>query len=197
MNEATLLLYLLNFAYIGILPLIFFKREGRFNHLWWLTAGPFFLCSLLLIAGRAGYVAPFLGQGNPWSRLLGLAAVPFSAASIALISYTRGTHRIPIALWHQENDAPRGVVTYGAYRRIRHPFYASFILALCGAFMFFPHPVTLFTLIYGFLILNLTAAGEEKRLSASAFGAEYRDYIKHTGRFWPRFNLGRHAGESR
>lgn len=197
MNEAVLLLYLLNFAYIGILPLIFFKRDGRFNPMWWLTAAPFFLCSLLLIIGWAGFIKPIINYGSTWSRLLVLASVPFSAASIALLSYTRGTHRIPIALWHQENDAPRMVVTYGAYSRIRHPFYASFILAFCGALLFFPHPVTLFTLIYGFLILNVTAAREEKRLGASEFGAEYRDYMEHTGRFWPRFNLSRQADENR
>ena len=193
MNEAALLLQLFNFAYIGILPLIFFKRDGRFNHLWWLTAAPFFLCSLLLIAGWAGYYAPFIAYGSLWSRLLVLASVAFGVVSVALISYTRGTHRIPIALCHQEHDAPRALVTYGAYSRIRHPFYASFLLALCGAFTFFPHPVTLFTLIYGFLILNLTAAKEEKRLSASEFGAEYRDYMGRTGRFCPRFILSRRA----
>lgn len=197
MNEAGLLLHLLNFAYIGILPLIFFRRDGRFNHLWWLTATPFLLCSLLLIAGWTGYAAPLIDYNSPWSRLLVLASIPFSVVSIALLSYTRGTHRIPIALWHQENDAPRAVVTDGAYRRIRHPFYASFLVAFCGAFIFFPHPGTLFTLIYGFLILNLTAAKEEQRLRTSEFGAEYRDYMERTGRFWPRFNLSQKADENR
>ena len=36
------------------------------------------------------------------------------------------------------------------------------------------------------IALTLTAAGEEKRLSASAFGAEYRRYLASTGRFVPR-----------
>jgi protein-S-isoprenylcysteine O-methyltransferase Ste14 len=81
-------------------------------------------------------------------------------------------------------------VTYGAYRWIRHPFYASFLLALFGALVFCPNWATLATFLEGFVILNLTAAREERRLSSSEFGAEYRDYIQRTGRFWPRLGAG-------
>jgi len=114
-------------------------------------------------------------------------SVPFSVASIALIFYTLGTHRIPISLWHQENDAPVHIVTYGAYSRIRHPFYASFILGLLGALIFCPHYGTLYTFLHGLVVLNITAAKEERRLSESEFGAEYQEYIQRTGRFLPRF----------
>ena len=186
MNKAVFLLYLLNFMWIGALPIVFFKKDGRLNLLWWLTAAPFFLCTLFLVASLGGYIPPITGYGNSWSGALGLISVPFGVASIALISFTLGTHRVPISLWHQDNDAPQHIVTYGAYRRIRHPFYAAFLLALWGAFVFCPHLGTLFTFVYGFIILNFTAAREERRLKASPFGAEYQAYLCRTGRFWPR-----------
>lgn len=189
MNEEIFLLYLLNFIFIGALPRVFFRKDGRFHLMWWITAAPFFLCVLVLIVSFAGYITPITGYRTYWSDLLGLMAVPFSATSIGLIAFTLGTHRIPISLWHQENDAPKHIVTYGAYRWIRHPFYVAFLLALWGAFIFCPHLGTLFTLVYGFLILNFTAAEEESRLRASQFGSEYEEYMRRTGRFWPKINI--------
>lgn len=186
MNEAAFLLLLLNLIFIGLLPKVFFKKDGRLNAMWWLTASPFFLCAVFLVLSFAGYMPPLTGYDNWWNRVLVLIAVCLSVASIALIFFTLGTHRIPIALWHQDNDAPKHIVTYGAYGRIRHPFYASFILALTGAVVFCPHFGTLFTLIYGFTILNFTAAREERRLCASEFGADYREYMTRTGRFFPK-----------
>ena len=187
MNGAVTMLFLLNFLFVGILPLVFFKRDGRLNFTWWLTAAPYVLCSLFLIAAFLRSVSPVSGLGTSLTGRLSVVAVLFSAASIALIAYTLGTHRLRIALWHQSNDAPELIVTYGAYSRIRHPFYAAFLLSLLGALIFCPHPVTLMLLVYGFLVMNWTAAKEEKRLSESKFGAEYRAYIQRTGRFIPRW----------
>jgi protein-S-isoprenylcysteine O-methyltransferase Ste14 len=193
MNDAVLLLYLLNFIFIGLLPKIFFKKDGRLNLMWWLTASPFVLCTIFLILSFSGYLARLTGYGSNAARVLELVSVPFSVASIAMIFFTLGTHRIPIALWHQDNDAPKHLVTYGAYRWIRHPFYASFLLALWGALVFCPNWGTLLTFVQGFVILNITAAREERRLSASEFGAEYGEYMRRTGRFWPKLGAGRRA----
>ena len=187
MNAAVTVLFLLNFLFVGILLLIFFKRDGRLNLAWWLAAAPYLLCSLFLIAAFFRAVSPVSGLGTPLTGWLSVIAVLFSAGSIALIAYTLGTHRLRIALWHQSSDAPEQIVTYGAYSRIRHPFYAAILLALLGALIFCPHPATLTLLAYGFLVMNWTAAKEEKRLSESKFGDEYRVYIRRTGRFIPRW----------
>ena len=190
MNEGILLFYLLNFIFIGLLPKLFFKKDGSFNLMWWLTASPFLLCTLFLLLSFAGYLPRLTGYGNSLARVLELVSVLFTVASVALIFFTLGTHRIPIALWHQDNDAPKHIVTYGAYRWIRHPFYASFLLALFGALVFCPQWGTLVTFLQGFVILNVTAAREERRLCASQFGAEYAEYMRRTGRFWPRLRAG-------
>lgn len=186
MSEAVLLIYLLNFIFIGLLPKFFFKKDGSFNPMWWLTASPFLLCTVFLLLSFAGYLPRLSGSGNNLARVLELVSVLFTVSSISLIFFTLGTHRIPIALWHQDNDAPKHIVTYGAYRWIRHPFYASFLLALLGALVFCPQWGTIATFFQGFVVLNLTAAREERRLCASQFGAEYAEYMRRTGRFWPR-----------
>jgi protein-S-isoprenylcysteine O-methyltransferase Ste14 len=183
MNKATLLLYLINLTLIGALPFFFFKT-GRFNLMWCLTSAPYPVCAAFLVW------AYLTGYSGPWSDVLAVASVPFSVGSIALIFLTVGTHRVPLALWHQKNDAPHHIVTYGPYRRIRHPFYASFLLALFGAFLFSPQPGTLVTFMYALVFLNVTAGKEEKRLMSSEYGSEYRRYFQHTGRFWPKLQSG-------
>ena len=187
MDDSALLLLLLDFVFIGALPRLFFRSDGTFNLKWWLTALPFFLCPLYIAACVALGWQPF--DSGAVRTVLTLVSVVLSVASIALIFMTLGTHRIPLALWHQDNDAPRHIVTYGAYRRIRHPFYSSFLLAFLAGLLVYPHWGTALFAVYGVVSLNTTAAREERRLSASEFGAEYRRYLTHTGRFLPR--LGR------
>jgi protein-S-isoprenylcysteine O-methyltransferase Ste14 len=118
---------------------------------------------------------------------LEVISASLSVASISLMCFTIGTHRRPLALWHQANDAPVEIVTYGAYKYIRHPFYASFILVLAATVVLCPSPWSVAVAGYGLLILNFTAAREERKLAGSAFGDEYRAYMMQSGRFFPKF----------
>jgi protein-S-isoprenylcysteine O-methyltransferase Ste14 len=181
-----LILVLCNFIAIGLLPVFFFRGDGSYNLRWLAVGAPFFIVPVGLLAGQFGLLDPlYVAQG---AILQGaqLIAVVFSAISIALIAMTVGGHRVPLALWHQDNDAPAQIVTWGAYARVRHPFYTSFLLAFAAGVLAFPHGVTIGFLVYSLISLSVTAKGEEQRLSESEFGQEYRDYIKITGRFFPR-----------
>ena len=183
--EPTHALLIANFAFIGILPLIFFRRDGKLNLKWWLTASPFYFDALYLIAQL--FWAADAAQPAP-AAWRGVAANLLAAGSVALIAFTLGTHRRSISLWHQDNDAPAGVVTYGAYAWVRHPFYSSFLLTLAATSVYTLSPVSLAVLAYGFVALTLTARREEGRLLASDFGAEYGQYLGRTGRFFPRLD---------
>jgi protein-S-isoprenylcysteine O-methyltransferase Ste14 len=184
-NVPLLVLVLADFAVIGVLPRVFFKR-GSFNRGWWLTALPFFCCPLFLLAATFAGWRSWLGTGAAATVGGSLAAV-LAACSVALLFLTLGTHRVPLALWHQEDDAPASIVTHGAYARIRHPFYAAFLLAFAAAVALFPHLGTVLPLCYAVIRLNATAAREERRLAASEFGDAYREYLARTGRFLPVF----------
>lgn len=184
MRAPVLLLITLNFTLIGLLPRIFFRHDGRKNARWWATALPFGVAPAFLIAASAAGLAPLTPRA--WLTAADMACVVLSAASIGMICLTLGTHRIPLALWHQDSDAPEYLVTYGAYRWIRHPFYAAFILAFLSAAVFLPHWVTLGTLAYALVTLNMTARREEHRLAGSSVGSQYRQYLGRTGRFVPR-----------
>ncbi len=183
MNIPVLVLLLADFILIGVLPRVFFKR-GSFNRGWWLTALPFWCCSIFLVVAAILKWHSWAGTGTTVTVLDSIAAV-LAGASGALIFLTIGTHRVPLALWHQKDDAPVSIVTYGAYARIRHPFYAAFLLAFVSACLLFPHLGTVLPLAYAFIGLNATAAREEKRLAASEFGDAYQEYMNRTGRFLP------------
>jgi protein-S-isoprenylcysteine O-methyltransferase Ste14 len=178
-----MVLVLVAFVVIGVLPRVFFKG-GSFNLGWWLTGAPFFCVPPFLIAARLAHWHSWVSMDNAVTTLTSIGAV-LAGASIALMFFTLGTHRVPLALWHQEDDSPVSIVTYGAYAKIRHPFYSSFLLSFLGAFAFFPHLGTLLPLLYAIVRLTTTAMREEKRLSASEFGGEYREYVSRTGRFLP------------
>ena len=186
MNTAIAILVILNLAMIGLLPIVFFRRDGHFNSAWLMTAAPFFACTAFLLLGMGGILQTQLVADAWLISTMQLLAIPASVVSITLIGLTVGVHRVPLALWHQQNDAPAEIVTWGPYARVRHPFYTSFLVNLLAACLVFPHVLTLATFIYALTALTITARGEEKRLMSSKFGNEYRSYCNHTGRFLPR-----------
>jgi len=186
MSRASLLLALLDLAFVALLPWIFFRRDGKLNARWFATAAPYMLGIVLVGGALAGRVEGWKPPTELAAVAMEILSVLLCAGSIALMAFTLGTHRIPIALWHQENDAPRHIVTWGAYSRVRHPFYSSFLVVLLGTVLTLPHVLTGAALLYALVALNLTAAREERRLAASEFGEEYRKYMTRTGRFWPR-----------
>jgi len=187
MNTTAVVVSLLGFVEISCLPLFFLvKSDGRLNVRWWLTAGPFFACEGLLIAALAGGIRPETPDG--WSTGLGVVASVAAVGGIALMSATWGTHRIKLALWHQNHDAPQSIVTAGPYRMIRHPFYTGFLLVMISAVLALPHWSTLAAFAYTVVALNATAIREEQRLSTGEFGPEYRAYSRGTGRFLPHLN---------
>jgi len=178
---------LLNFAYIGILPRIFFKKGGELNGNWWLTAAPFALAVTSVLAAAAG-ICPSSMSDSVEAYL----SVGFSLMSVSLISFAIASNRIPLSLWHQ-NESPQEIVTWGAYRFVRHPFYSAFLLAFESALCSAPNMLSLMAAICGYLLLNRTAALEERRLASSEFGAQYQAYIGQTGRFLPGRGVKSHA----
>ncbi len=186
MSAHASVLVLLNMAAIGLLPRVFFRTDGRFNAAWWLTAAPFFGCAVAHAAFLMGWLEPLVG--GRVGTVAATVAIPLASVSIALIGYTVGSHRVPLALWHQDGEAdrPAEIVTWGPYRWVRHPFYTAFLVGLVGGFLAGPHLVTLGTLVYASVGLSLTARREERRLGSSPLGETYGDYARRTGRFVPR-----------
>lgn len=181
MELSLLVIASINFLYVCILPFIFFRKDGSWNIMWCLTASPYVIYPILLTLGYMGKIDPLYTN-----QTLQLAMIPVFVLSIITMAMTVATHTVPLSLWHQSNDAPVNIVKHGPYSRVRHPFYTSFILALIAGFVIFPHIITGAITIAATSLLTFTAKKEEKNLSSSEFGQEYIDYMKTTGRFFPK-----------
>jgi protein-S-isoprenylcysteine O-methyltransferase Ste14 len=78
------------------------------------------------------------------------------------------------------------LITTGPYRWVRHPAYTGVLLTLSG------FGLGLGTWLGAILAIGLALIGlvyrvhVEERALLAAFGAEYRTYMEHTGRFFPR-----------
>jgi protein-S-isoprenylcysteine O-methyltransferase Ste14 len=173
-----------DFVLIAALPRLTFRRDGRLHLRWWLTATPLITAFATVTAVRLGWLDTVPGQVP--AAVPEVGAVLAAVLSVTLMAATVGTHRIPLALWHQADDAPVEIVTWGPYRRVRHPFYVSFLLALVTALLAAPHVLTLAAFAAGLVGFTLTARREERRLLASALAGDYAAYLATTGRFVPR-----------
>jgi protein-S-isoprenylcysteine O-methyltransferase Ste14 len=194
MNSGIFLLCLLNFGFIALLPRKFFKQGAKLNAHFWLTAAPLFVSPAMLTLSFVGILPQWIDPQNPWAHVGVMAAVCLSCISIVLLGMAIGTHRVPIHMFHDQEDTKGAshLVTYGPYRFVRHPIYTSYLLALFSAFCFCPQIGTLLCSIYAVVVLGRTAAIEEARLSQSdEFGDEYVQYMKVSGRFFPPFGAFR------
>ena len=184
MESATVALLIFDFGLIVSLPHIFFLPGGRLNLRWWLTTLPVAVCPAFVIGAQVARLPSLLSaHWLPWT---GSVASLLFALSVGLIAMSLGSHDQPIAQWHQDDDDPEQLVTYGAYERIRHPFYTAFLLAFAGAVLAFPHVVTIALASYMTCMLTVLAIREERKLKQSAFSADYADYLDRAGRFLPK-----------
>jgi len=117
----------------------------------------------------------------PWLRWCGAA---FCVASIALLIWALpalGTNLTDTVVTRQHHT----LVTRGAYRWVRHPFYDALALVTFGAALLSANWFILLMGVIVFSLLALRSRVEEEQLLAR-FGEPYREYRARTGRFVPR-----------
>ena len=117
----------------------------------------------------------------PWLRWLGAAG---AASSVVLVAWT---HR---ALGEQYSaelaiQKDHALVTNGPYAKTRHPMYTAL-----NMFSLSIAVVTSNLVIMFFAVLVAVPfpwiAEEEERMLLETFGDEYREYMRRTGRFFPK-----------
>ena len=78
------------------------------------------------------------------------------------------------------------LITEGVYRRIRHPMYAALFIYAIGQTLVVPNWVAGPSYLVAFGILYLLRVGPEERMMSEAFGDDYENYVRRTGRVLPR-----------
>jgi protein-S-isoprenylcysteine O-methyltransferase Ste14 len=145
------------------------------------------LLGLLVILPLLGYLI------NPvwvsWAQFELPDAVRWAAALIAIAA-------IPVFYWifasigvnispTQATRQNHKLVTHGPYRWVRHPLYSvGFVVAVALTLL-----TALWWLAAGMilpLLILLWRTSKEEAWLIETFGDEYRDYMKRTGRFFPK-----------
>jgi protein-S-isoprenylcysteine O-methyltransferase Ste14 len=147
----------------------------------------------LMIGGLILWFSPFVYLSNPawmawaklglpeWVRWAGVVLGALGTAGIYWLFSSIGSGISPASGTRKEHV----LVTHGIYRYVRHPLYTL------GSSMFITFGMTAdnwFIALLGilaFIAVAIRTPKEEANLIAK-FGEEYREYMKQTGRFWPR-----------
>lgn len=137
---------------------------------------------LALIAINPAWISKLHFPLPPWLRW---AAFALGLASLGLWTWT---HIELGSLWSGSLQLRQGhhLVTGGPYARIRHPMYtAIFVWAMSLGFVIANWAFVLFAA--WFVAYLAVRTSREEQMMIERFGDEYRDYMKSTGRFLPRW----------
>jgi protein-S-isoprenylcysteine O-methyltransferase Ste14 len=78
------------------------------------------------------------------------------------------------------------LVKHGVYKAIRHPMYAAIILWSLAQGLLLPNWFAGWSALVTFSLMDYLRTPREERMMCEFFGAEYRDYMRQTGRLVPR-----------
>lgn len=143
--------------------------------------------------GPRGLLVSFLSLAVAWGMAMTIDLPPvhgddafglglfIAAIVLTLAGVVWSLRSLPV------NSRGRELVTQGAFRYVRHPLYASFLLSFdFGLALYLDHWLYVLWAVAQLPLWSANVAGEE-RLMHEAFGAAYADYCEHTGRFIPKF----------
>ena len=78
------------------------------------------------------------------------------------------------------------LIVRGVYRRIRHPMYAAIFLFAIAQGLLLQNWLAGWGGFVSFALLYLVRTPREEKMMREFFGEPYQDYMKRTGRLWPR-----------
>ncbi|MDZ4806847.1 MAG: protein-S-isoprenylcysteine O-methyltransferase [Bacteroidota bacterium] len=129
---------------------------------------------------------PFIDRFNLnfpiWLRLLGIA---FSGISLP---YFWWIHKTLGENWSPSLEIRKGheLIKTGPYKSIRHPMYLQILIWTIGQVLISSN---LFVSLFGMIawtLLYLIRVPKEEKMMIETFGEEYIDYIKQTGKIFPK-----------
>ncbi|PYI83083.1 MAG: isoprenylcysteine carboxylmethyltransferase family protein [Verrucomicrobia bacterium] len=93
--------------------------------------------------------------------------------------------------WSQTLELRKGhqVVKHGVYRSIRHPMYASIWLWCLAQGLLLENWLTGWYALVAFALMYFIRTPREEQMMCESFGQEYHDYMRKTGRLFPRMKV--------
>ncbi len=116
-----------------------------------------------------------------WLRWCGVGLGVVAAALLIWTFRTLDTNLTDTVVTRKNHT----LVTTGPYRRVRHPFYLAFLMAMIADSLVMANWFLALTGGLAVSLIFIRTAREEANL-LSRFGDDYRQYMEMTGRFFPR-----------
>lgn len=103
-----------------------------------------------------------------------------------------------VLLWKTHRDLGRNwtptlgfreehiLITEGIFKTIRHPMYAAHLLWALAQPLILTNWIAGFSFLIAQIPLFLLRVGAEEQMMLDQFGDQYRDYMKNTGRLFPK-----------
>jgi protein-S-isoprenylcysteine O-methyltransferase Ste14 len=120
-----------------------------------------------------------------WARWAG-AGLGVAACGLLVWTFRSLGHNLTDTVVTRRNAT---LVTHGPYRWVRHPFYLTFALGVLSNTLITANAFLAIVGTAAFLAIAARTSIEEQKL-IERFGRDYRDYMRHTGRFLPRIRGG-------
>lgn len=118
-----------------------------------------------------------------WSQWVGLAML---VVSFALFWITIRESKNAKLLAAFDEKLPHGLLNTGPYSVVRHPFYTSYIIQWLGWAIAAWHPAAIIPVVLMTVTYWNAARGEEAKFANTDMADEYAEYMKTTGRFFPK-----------
>jgi protein-S-isoprenylcysteine O-methyltransferase Ste14 len=119
-----------------------------------------------------------------WARLLGIVI------SILSLFYFWWIHKTLGVNWSPTLEIRKGhqLIKAGPYKRIRHPMYSQIWLWTIAQFLIISNIFAGLSGILAWTILYFIRVPSEEKMMIEIFGDEYIEYMKQTGRVFPKLN---------
>lgn len=152
------------------------------------------MMTIIKLGGLLLWLSPFVYLINPawmaWSKIglpeairwLGVLVGAVGVAGIYWLFSSIGSGITPTSATRQKHT----LVTKGPYRWIRHPLYTLGTSLFIAFGMMADNWFIILLGILAFIAMAVRTPREEANL-IDKFGDEYREYMKQTGRFLPKF----------
>jgi protein-S-isoprenylcysteine O-methyltransferase Ste14 len=157
------------------------RAEGLFILLTVRPAGLVTAAALIAYIVQPSAMAWSSVQIPLWLRWFGVGLGVIAGALLTWTLRTLGNNLTDTVVTRREHT----LVTHGPYAWIRHPFYASFALAVLANALVAANWFILVSGAVTFALLAIRCTREEEQLIAR-FGNQYAEYMKRTHRFIPR-----------
>jgi protein-S-isoprenylcysteine O-methyltransferase Ste14 len=152
--------------------------------------------TLIFIMAVGGLLLPVVYLFTPWLAFADYRLPPFvpwcgtAVMGAALWLFWR-SHADLGQNWSVTLEIRKGhqLVKHGVYRWIRHPMYASIWLFGLGQAMLLENWLAGWSGFVAFALMYFVRTPREEHMMCEFFGQEYGDYMRQTGRLFPRLHL--------